>query len=112
MSFLNFLYDHNPSRKSIITSIIKYDNLLGCSQNQILFINTLRKPLTKYVTGFKCKKVLSHGIAIVSGFHNIPDSQNTAVINDFTKFTKSLLIAPINDANCAHKVKNMNDSNK
>ena len=86
----------------------KYNNLFGCSQNQTLFIKQFLYPFIKNVIGFKFKNFLSHGIDIVFGFQIIPDSQNTAFIKDFIKFTKSLLIAPINDENNAHNVKNMN----
>ena len=37
-------------------------------------------------------------------FHTIPDSQNTAVTNDLTKFAKSLLIHASNDANSENTV--------
>ena len=112
MSFLNFLYDHNPATKRITVIIPKYSNLLGCSQNHILFIKQFLNPLTKNVIGFKFKNFLSNGLATVSAFHNIPDNQNMAVINDLTRFTKSLLIAPINDANNAHNVKKIKDNIK
>ena len=90
----------------------KYISLFGCSKNQILFIKQFLNPFTKNVIGFKFKNLLSHKLLTVSAFHSIQDSQNIAVINDFTKFTKSLLIAPINDENNAHNVKKINDSNK
>ena len=44
----------------------------------------------------------------VFGFHNTPESQNSAVIKDFTKFIKSLLIAPKNDAKNHHKLNSKN----
>ena len=50
--------------------------------------------MTKNVTGFIIKNFLTHEIVIVLAFHNIPDNQNTAVTKAFTKFAKSLLIAP------------------
>jgi len=110
MSFLNFLYDHNPANKSIKVIIQKYNNLFGCCQNHILLIKQFLNPLTKNVTGFNIKNFLSAGLAIASGFHRIPDSQNTAIMKDLTRLTKSLLIAPINDANNPHAVKNINDN--
>ena len=88
---------------------IKHNRVFGDSQNHTLLIKQFLKPFTKNVTGFKFKNLLSHGILTLSAFHNIADSQNIAVIKDFIKFTKSLLIAPINDENNAHKVKNIKD---
>ena len=111
MSFLSFLYDHNAATNSINVSSPKYNNLFGCSQNHILFIKQFLNPFTKNVTGLTIKNFLKTGFAILSAFHKIPDNQNIAVINDLTKFTKSLLIAPINEENNPHNVKNINESN-
>ena len=44
------------------------------------------------------------------GFHSIPDSQNTAVTKDFTKFEKSLLIAASSEANSDQIVQKTNVS--
>ena len=92
----------------MINTIEKYSNLFGCCQNHILFIKQFLKPLTKYVTGLNISAFLSHTIFTVSGFHIIPESQNTAETNDFTKLAKSLLMAASNEENNAHTVQNKN----
>ena len=43
---------------------------------------------------------------IVFTSHIMPENQNIAVVNDFTKLMKSVLIAPNIDANKLHDMKN------
>ena len=43
---------------------------------------------------------------MVSTWKSTPESQNTAVTNDLTRFEKSVLMAAMGAANIAHPVKN------
>ena len=45
-------------------------------------------------------------LCIESTSHRMPESQNTAVTNDLTRFEKSVLIAAIGAAKSAQPVKN------
>ena len=86
--------------------------VLGLSQIHVLCIKQFLYPSTKYVTGFIFNNAFNHGISfIVFMFQIIPDSQNTAVTNYFTKFEKSLLIQASNDENKENTVKNRKFSN-
>ena len=68
-------------------------------------------PVVIKVTGFNIKNCFSHGIEILSGFHKIPESQNTAVTIDFTRLPKSLLIEASKEENKLQMVKKINISN-